>query len=72
MVKDFSKSFKEYMKMFSRVMLALDLSELTPRMLDVLYSVCLDPETEIYLLHVVKNAENVSETSPYYKKSTAV
>ena len=27
--------------MFSRVMLALDLSELTPRILDVFYSVCL-------------------------------
>ena len=43
--------------MFSRVMLALDLSELTPRILDVFYSVCLDPETEVYLLHVVKKAE---------------
>ncbi|MBO5604417.1 MAG: universal stress protein [Acidaminococcaceae bacterium] len=55
--------------MFSRVMLALDLSELTSRMLDVLYSVCLDPETEIYLLHVVRKAEDAAETSSYYKKT---
>lgn len=55
--------------MFSRVMLALDLSELTSRMLDVLYSVCLDPETEVYLLHVVRKAEDAAETSSYYKKT---
>ena len=51
--------------MFSRVMLALDLSELTPRILDVFYSVCLDPETEVYLLHVVKKAENFAKSSAY-------
>jgi nucleotide-binding universal stress UspA family protein len=50
-------------------MLALDLSELTSRMLDVLYSVCLDPETEVYLLHVVRKAEDAAETSSYYKKT---
>ena len=55
--------------MFSRVMLALDLSELTSRMLDVFYSVCLDPDTEVYLLHVVKKAEDAAETSSYYKKT---
>ena len=55
--------------MFSRVMLALDLSELTPRILDVFYSVCLDPETEVYLLHVVKKAENFAKSSAYYKKT---
>ena len=55
--------------MFSRVMLALDLSELTPRMLDVFYSICLDPETEVYLLHVVKKAENFARSSAYYKKT---
>lgn len=55
--------------MFSQVMLALDLSELTSRMLDVLYSVCLDPETEVYLLHVVRKAEDAAETSSYYKKT---
>ena len=55
--------------MFSRVMLALDLSELTPRMLDVFYSICLDPETEVYLLHVVKKAENFAKSSAYYKKT---
>ena len=55
--------------MFSRVILALDLSELTSRMLDVLYSVCLDPETEVYLLHVVRKAEDAAETSSYYKKT---
>ncbi|HBX75576.1 MAG: universal stress protein [Acidaminococcaceae bacterium] len=55
--------------MFSRVMLALDLSELTSRMLDVFYSICLDPETEVYLLHVVKRVDDVVETSPYYKKT---
>ena len=55
--------------MFSRVMLALDLSEITSRMLDVLYSVCLDPETEVYLLHVVRKAEDAAETSSYYKKT---
>lgn len=55
--------------MFSRVMLALDLSELTSRMLDVFYSVCLDPETEVYLLHVVKKAEDAAVSSSYYKKT---
>ncbi|MBQ7417507.1 MAG: universal stress protein [Acidaminococcaceae bacterium] len=55
--------------MFSRVMLALDLSELTSRMLDVLYSVCLDPETEVYLLHVVRKAEDAAKTGSYYKKT---
>ena len=50
-------------------MLALDLSELTPRILDVFYSVCLDPETEVYLLHVVKKAENFAKSSAYYKKT---
>lgn len=54
--------------MFSRVMLALDLSELTSRMLDVFYSVCLDPGTEVYLLHVVKRTEDYAKTSNYYKK----
>ena len=55
--------------MFSRVMLALDLSELTSRMLDVFYSVCLDPGTEVYLLHVVRKSENFAQTTPYYKKT---
>ena len=55
--------------MFSRVMLALDLSELTPRMLDVFYSICLSPETEVHLLHVVKRPEDYAKTSPYYKKT---
>ena len=55
--------------MFSRVMLALDLSELTSRMLDVFYSVCLDPGTEVYLLHVVKRTENFAQTTSYYKKT---
>ena len=55
--------------MFSRVMLALDLSELTSRMLDVFYSVCLDPGTEVYLLHVVKRSENFAQTTSYYKKT---
>ena len=55
--------------MFSRVMLALDLSELTSRMLDVFYSVCLNPGTEVYLLHVVKKTENFPQTAPYYKKT---
>ena len=54
--------------MFSRVMLALDFSELTSRMLDVFYSICLSPETEVYLLHVVKKAENFAKSSSYYKK----
>ncbi len=54
--------------MFSRVMLALDLSELTSRMLDVFYSICLNPDTEIFLLHVVK-PEEAPETGPYYKKT---
>ena len=55
--------------MFSRVMLALDLSELTSRMLEVFYSVCLDPGTEVYLLHVVKRTENFAQTTSYYKKT---
>ena len=55
--------------MFSRVMLALDLSELTSRMLDVFYSICLSPETEVHLLHVVKKPEDYAKTSPYYKKT---
>ena len=55
--------------MFSRVMLALDLSELTPRMLDVFYSICLSPETEVHLLHVVKRTEDYAKTSSYYKKT---
>ena len=55
--------------MFSRVMLALDLSELTSRMLDVFYSVCLDPGTEVYLLHVVRKSENFAQTTPYSKKT---
>ena len=58
--------------MFSRVMLALDLLELTPRILDVFYSVCLDPETEVYLLHVVKKAENFARSSAYYKRQTGL
>ena len=55
--------------MFSRVMLALDLSELTSRMLDVFYSICLSPETEVHLLHVVKRPEDYAKTSSYYKKT---
>ncbi|MBO5636858.1 MAG: universal stress protein [Acidaminococcaceae bacterium] len=55
--------------MFSRVMMALDLSELTSRVLDVFYSVCPDPQTEVYLLHVVRKPEDVPETSSYYKKT---
>ena len=55
--------------MFSRVMLALDLSEFTTRMLDAFYSICLDPRTEVYLLHVVRKTENYPQTSPYYKKT---
>lgn len=55
--------------MFSRVMLALDLSELTSRMLDVFYSICLNPETEVYLLHVVKKPDDFAKSSPYYKKT---
>ena len=55
--------------MFSRVMLALDLSELTSRMLDVFYSICLSPETEVHLLHVVKRPEDYDKSSPYYKKT---
>jgi len=55
--------------MFSKVMLALDLSEFTSRMMDVFYSVCPDPETEVYLLHIVKKEENAVESSPYYKKT---
>ena len=47
----------------------LDLSELTPRMLDVFYSICLSPETEVHLLHVVKRPEDYAKTSPYYKKT---
>ena len=50
-------------------MLALDLSELTSRMLDVFYSICLSPETEVHLLHVVKKPEDYAKTSPYYKKT---
>ena len=55
--------------MFSRVMLALDLSELTSRMLDVFYSICLSPETEVHLLHVVKRPEDYDKSSSYYKKT---
>ena len=55
--------------MFSRVMLALDLSELTSRMLDVFYSICLSPETEVHLLHVVKRPEDYDKSSSYYKKN---
>ena len=55
--------------MFSRVMLALDLSELTSRMLDLFYSICLSPETEVHLLHVVKRPEDYDKSSSYYKKT---
>ena len=55
--------------MFTKVMLAMDLSEHTDDMLDAFYSLCPDPETEAYILHVVETAEEADPAGSYYKKT---
>lgn len=55
--------------MFAKVLLAIDLSAITPRILEAFYSVCPDPETEVYLLHIVEEAANAEVSSKYYKKN---
>ena len=55
--------------MFSRVMLAMDMSEPTEQLLTAFYSLCPGLETQIYLLHVVEDAEEASPESGYFKKT---
>ena len=55
--------------MFSKVMLAIDLSEVTPQIVEAFYSVCPASETEVYLLHVVEDAVSAEASSKYYKKN---
>ena len=55
--------------MFSKVMLAMDLTEVTPQIMEAFYSVCPASETEVYLLHVVEDAASAEASSKYYKKN---
>jgi nucleotide-binding universal stress UspA family protein len=50
-------------------MLAMDMSEPTEQLLAAFYSLCPAPETQIYLLHVVEDAEDASPESGYFKKT---
>ena len=55
--------------MFSKVMLAMDLTEVTPQIMEAFYSVCTASETEVNLLNVVEDAASAEASSKYYKKN---
>lgn len=55
--------------MFGKVLLAIDLSAVSFRILDVFYSMCPDPGTGVSLLHIVEDAANAESTGKYYKKN---
>lgn len=57
--------------MFSKIMLAVDLSYDTEKLLDAFYSMCPGLEKEVYLLHVVKKTKDVETGSAYYKRNNS-
>lgn len=57
--------------MFSKIMLAVDLSYDSNRLLDAFYSMCPGLEKEVYLLHIVKKSKDMETGSPYYKKNNS-
>ena len=56
------------MAMFGKILLAVDLDDRTPEVLDALYSLGGEPDTVVYLLHVVPTPGEAATGSAYYKR----
>lgn len=54
--------------MFNKVLLVMSLTDKTDRMLDALYSICSNPATEVWLLHVMEDAAQADPDGAYYKR----
>jgi len=57
------------MTMFGKVLLALDLGSRVHEVLDALYSLGTEADTQVYLLHIVRNPRDAGAQTPYYKKN---